>query len=121
MRYRGSRSRRSRARMRFRVVQAVMYWLALSIATGHVQEDLLEARAGGGEIRARGELGDGAVGDLLSAVHDDHARADLLDEMQQMGRHQNRRAAAAARDDRLAHPPDAQWVEARQRFVKKQD
>ena len=37
----------------------------------------------------------------------------LFDQVQQVRRQQNRRAGAAARDDRLAHPADAERVEAR--------
>ena len=40
------------------------------------------------------QLGDRAVGDLPAAVHDDDARADLLDQVQQVRRQQDRRAGA---------------------------
>ena len=48
-----------------------------------------------GQIGARRELRERAVGDLAAAVHDDHARADLLDQVQQVRRQQNRRAGRA--------------------------
>ena len=44
-----------------------------------MKEDLLEVRARLGEIGARAQLLERAVRDLLPAVHDDDARADLLE------------------------------------------
>ena len=68
----------------------------------------------------RRQLGDRAVGDLLPAIDDHDARADLLHQVQQVRRHDDGAAAAAARHDRLAHPPDAEWVEPGQRLVEEQ-
>ncbi len=73
-----------------------------------------------GEIGARRELGERAVGDLATAVHDDHARADFLDQVQQVRRQENRGAGARARDDRLAHAADADRIEPGQRLVEQQ-
>src|SRR5260221_160805 len=91
-----------------------------SVVARHAQEDLLEARARRREVVAARQLVERAVGDLLPTVHDDDARTDLLDEMQQVRRQQDRGARLRARDDRFPHPPDAQRVEARQRFVEQQ-
>ena len=54
------------------------------MAAGDVQEDLLEVRPGLREIGARREVGHRAVRNLLSAVHDDDARAHFFDEVQQV-------------------------------------
>src|SRR4029079_13282660 len=81
-----------------------------------VHEDLFEVRSRGGQIGARGELVERAVGDLAAAVHDDHPRTDLLDQVQEMRREENRGAIAGARHDGAAHAPDPDRVEAGQRL-----
>src|SRR4051794_264829 len=89
--------------------------LYLRIVAGHAKENLLEVGPALGEIGTRAQLLEGAVRDLLPAVHDNDARADFLDEVQQMRRQQYRRAVASARHDRLAHAADAERVESGQR------
>jgi len=49
---------------------------------------------------------------------DDDARADFFDQMQEVRRQQNRRAGARPRHDGLAHPADAERIEASQRLVE---
>src|SRR5215203_1027496 len=100
--YLGSRSRRSRRRMRFRAEQTMMYRLArimasiagpnLGMMSGHPQEHLLEAGAGRRQIGARRERLDRAIRDLATAVHDDDAGAHLLHQMEQVRGQQDRRA-----------------------------
>jgi hypothetical protein len=58
------------------------------------------------------EFGEGTVNNLPAPIHDDHASADLLNQMQQVRREQDRRAGPAARQDRFPHPPDAERIEA---------
>src|ERR1700674_3955147 len=92
--YRGSRSRRSQRRVRFRMLQMVMYRVAVSIrspsragevVTSNVQKDLFQARSGLGKIHARRQFPNRAISDFPAAVHDDHARAHFLDQVKQMG------------------------------------
>src|SRR5689334_23469973 len=104
--------------MMYRLADSIASAAARGIAAGHPHEDLLEIP--GGEIGSRRELGKRSVGDDPAVVHDDDARADLFDEMQQMRREQDRRAGAAARDDRLTHFADADRIEPRQRLVEEQ-
>src|SRR5437667_4692254 len=90
------------------------------VMAGDTKEDLLQVRAGERQIGARRELGHRAIGDLSAPVHDDHPRADLLDQMEQMRRDEYTRPGAAPRDDRLAHAPNADRIETSERFVEEE-
>src|SRR6266511_2573398 len=127
-RYRGSRSRRSRTRRRFRALETMMNRLAaimsalldVPIVARDAQKDLFQARTGRREIRARRQLLERAVGHFFSVIHDDDARADFLNQVQEMRGEQDRRAVARARGDGVPHPPDTDWIEPGQRLVEQQ-
>ena len=93
---------------------------ASRVAAGDAKKDLLQTRAGRSEVRARGQLRDGAVGDLPAPVHDDDAGADFFHQMQEMRRHDDGGAGAAACEDGFAHPADADRIESCQRLVEQQ-
>ena len=85
-----------------------------------MKEDLLEIRAGLGDFGVGRQIGHRTIRHLAPLVHDDHAAADFLDEMQQMRGQQDGGAVSRARDDRFAHAPDPHRVESGQRLVEEQ-
>jgi hypothetical protein len=81
-------------------------------------EYLFEAHVGVAVAELRGYLADRAVRDLHSALQDQHVRAHLFEQVQQVRAQDDSGARACALHDGVLHAPDAERVETRQRFVE---
>src|SRR5437660_1077619 len=82
------------------------------------EEDLFEIRVAGlfGEFLRY--LLDSTVDDLAALLENQNMRADFFDQVQQMRADDDGRALARPAENRVFHPPNAERIQAGERFVE---